>query len=351
MTENLHKNKKTGKNEMDTGIIKKSNLAEVINGLLQQGEVVAPVQQDGVMVFSRVQSAAEANLDYTNTKLSPKGCFFPQTEVLFYYEKEDHKMIPPPEDKGPGFLLGVRPCDARAMALLDPIFDDPQYKDVPYIERRKNRIIIGLACTNPQSTCFCTTTGGNPLDTTGMDIIWQDLGDRYLVKGVTNKGKKALQKIRRIEKATAEDLKEAEEQGNRVLSQLSESAFELERVKERLKSSFEDPFWGSIHERCLGCATCTFVCPTCHCFDIQDENSKERGRRVRLWDSCMFPLFTLHTSGHNPRTSGRERMRQRIMHKFNYCNANNGKVACVGCGRCIRECPVNMDIRQILSVY
>jgi len=85
--------------------------------------------------------------------------------------------------------------------------------------------------------------------------------------------------------------------------------------------------------------------------DIQDENSRNRGRRVRLWDSCMFPLFTLHTSGHNPRTSGRERMRQRIMHKFNYFNANNGQIACVGCGRCIRECPVNMDIREILSVY
>jgi sulfhydrogenase subunit beta (sulfur reductase) len=336
---------------MDTGIIRKSNMEEVINGLLQQGEVIAPVRQDGVMVFYRIQSASDVDLEYANTKLSPKGCFFPQTEVLFYYEKEDHHMTMPAEDKRPGFLLGVRPCDARAMALLDPVFDDTQYKDVPYLERRKNRIIIGMACTMPQSTCFCTTTGGNPLDTTGMDIIWQDIGDRYLVKGVTDKGKKALQKIVGIEKATAEDLKEAEEQGKNVLSQLPESAFELDKITERLQSSFEDPFWEGIHERCLGCATCTFVCPTCHCFDIQDENSKGRGRRVRLWDSCMFPLFTLHASGHNPRTSGRERMRQRIMHKFNYFKANNGKVACVGCGRCIRECPVNMDIRQILSVY
>lgn len=335
---------------MDTGIIKKTHLKKVIEGLLQLGDVIAPARQDDITLFSAVKSADEIDLDYINTKLSPKGCFFPQTEVLFYYEKKDHKITPPPEDKGPGFLLGVRPCDARAMAMLDPIFDDPQYKDVPYINRRKNMIIIGLACTNPQSTCFCPSTGGNPLDTTGMDIIWQDLGDRYLVKGITDRGKKIIPKIQGIEKAGPKDIKEAGEQAQKILSQI-QPAFESEKIIERLQSFFDDPIWQSIHERCLGCATCTFVCPTCHCFDIQDENCRDKGRRVRLWDSCMFPLFTLHASGHNPRTSGKERMRQRIMHKFNYFNTKNGKIACVGCGRCIRECPVNLDIREILSVY
>lgn len=335
---------------MDKGIIKKSNLNKVLENLLQLGEVVAPTRQDEITLFSPVQSADEVHLDYTNTKLSPKGCFFPQAEVLFYYENGDHKITLPPKDKGPGFMLGVRPCDARAMAMLDPIFDDPQYKDVPYLNRRKNMIVFGLACTNPQSTCFCPTTGGNPLDTTGMDAIWHDLGDRYLVKGLTDQGKKALQKIQGIEKAVPKDIKEAEEQAQKILSQIK-PAFELENITEKLQSSFEDPIWQSLHERCLGCATCTFVCPTCHCFDIQDENSRNKGRRVRLWDSCMFPLFTLHASGHNPRTSGKERMRQRIMHKFSYFNAKNGQIACVGCGRCIRECPVNMDIRQILSVF
>jgi sulfhydrogenase subunit beta (sulfur reductase) len=111
----------------------------------------------------------------------------------------------------------------------------------------------------------------------------------------------------------------------------------------------ESPFWNRVHEKCIGCGACTFLCPTCHCFDISDEAQGKSGRRVRSWDSCLFPLYSLETSGHNPRPSGRERTRQRLMHKFNYFPKNFKKVACVGCGRCILYCPVNFDIRQALK--
>ena len=178
---------------MDTGIIKKTNVKAVIEGLMQMGEVIAPIRNPDYYAFSPLTSADAACLDYTNSKLSPKGCFFPQSEVLFYYEKEGNKTFEsiarcngisspccearPPKENKPGFLLGIRPCDARALALLDPIFDEQQYQDVYYLEKRRNRVVIGLACTSPQSTCFCTSIGGSPVDTTGMDMLWQDLGD------------------------------------------------------------------------------------------------------------------------------------------------------------------------------
>jgi ferredoxin len=153
-----------------------------------------------------------------------------------------------------------------------------------------------------------------------------------------------------IELAARDDLTKAGEQEQELLKNMP-PILDAEGAADKLSSSFDDPAWQSLHEKCLGCATCAFVCPTCHCFDIQDENKCGKGRRVRLWDSCQLCLFTLHTSGHNPRPSGKERLRQRVMHKFNYFKTNNGQIACVGCGRCIRECPVNMDIRQIISAY
>ena len=183
-------------------------------------------------------------------------------------------------------------------------------------------------------------------------------GDRYLVKAVTSRGEELLAQLMAklpllVEKAGQEDLTEAKEQEQKILQNMPPifDAEGIQHIADKLASSFDDPAWQSLQEKCLGCATCAYVCPTCHCFDIQDENKRGKGRRVRLWDSCQLCQFTLHTSGHNPRPSGKERLRQRVMHKFNYFKTNNGQIACVGCGRCIKECPVNMDIRQIISAY
>lgn len=127
-------------------------------------------------------------------------------------------------------------------------------------------------------------------------------------------------------------------------------ALNLNGLKEKLRNGFDSPLWGTIAERCLGCGVCTYLCPTCHCFDISDKIKGERGRRMRSWDSCQYALFTMHASGHNPRPSKRERMRQRIMHKFLYAQDNFKETFCVGCGRCVRSCPVNLDIRENVAL-
>ncbi|MEW5803179.1 MAG: 4Fe-4S dicluster domain-containing protein [bacterium] len=338
---------------MDTGIIKKTNVKAVIEGLMQMGEVIAPIRKEDYYAFSPLSSAGAACLDYTNSKLSPKSCFFPQTEVLFYYEKNGHQTFDQPDEESrPGYLLGIRPCDARALALLDPIFDEQRYQDVYYLKKRRNKVVIGLACNGLRNTCFCTSTCGSPVGTEGMDMLWQDLGDRYLVKPITDRGRELLTKIPPSlgEQAGEKDLAKGRELEQEFLKE-NTPCFDPDQIADKLSSSFDDPAWQTLHEKCIGCATCAYVCPTCHCFDIQDENKASKGRRVRLWDSCQLCLFTLHTSGHNPRPSGKERLRQRVMHKFNYFKANNGQIACVGCGRCIKECPVNVDIRQIISAF
>ena len=110
-------------------------------------------------------------------------------------------------------------------------------------------------------------------------------------------------------------------------------------------------FWEDISFACINCGTCTFLCPTCWCFDIQDEIHGKSGKRLKNWDSCMFPLFTMHTTGHNPRGTKLQRVRQRFMHKLKYfVDKYDTGTMCVGCGRCVRQCPVNIDIRKVCDL-
>jgi len=188
-----------------------------------------------------------------------------------------------------------------------------------------------------------------PFEKTSLDLLMVDLGDdKYLVEAVTQAGKDLMGKD-----GSFEDVQEKDrERLAKVKKQAEEkikSKVVIEGLEEKLDKIFDSPFWDRVHQRCLGCAICTYLCSTCHCFALLDEGVNSREQRVRSWDSCMFPDFTLEASGHNPRISNRERMRQRVMHKFNYFVKNFGETACVGCGRCIQNCPVNIDIREIIE--
>lgn len=164
---------------------------------------------------------------------------------------------------------------------------------------------------------------------------------------MTRKGEE-LVKNESLEDPTDEDLKTGREVAEKAIKNVS-SRVQLDGLEEKLDAMVDSSFWQDLHDRCLGCAVCTYLCPTCYCFDIQDEARGPKGERARNWDSCMFPLYTLETSGHNPRPTGRERWRQRLNHKFNYYLRQYGLPACVGCGRCIVNCPVNIDIRNVVS--
>jgi ferredoxin len=244
-------------------------------------------------------------------------------------------------------VFGIRPCDARSAVLLDKVFDSPDSQDPYYVARRENTIVMGIACNTPSSTCFCTVVGGGPYSIEGLDVLWADLGDRYLVESITDRGEALIAGNELFRQPADADLSAKNELATRATA--SVSGPDVEGIAEKLDDMFDDAFWERVHLKCLGCGVCTFLCPTCHCFDIVDEGNRSRGQRVRNWDTCQFSLFTYHTSGHNPRPTHKERMRQRVMHKFNYFVSNFGDIACVGCGRCVRECPVNLDIRAVLE--
>ena len=333
---------------MEEKIISKEAFRDFLAGLTGKYQVFAPVRSESSIAFEEIDSGDEILFDYFNTKTSIKDFFFPQRERLFSFNLIKPEEIGEPDlSDRKRIIFGLRPCDAKGLSLLDSIFDDKDYQDPYYLTKRGDTIVISMGCNQPAGTCFCTSLGGDPFSDDGSDLFLVDMGDFLLARPVTEKGE-AL-----IKEETG--FKKVDEDQSRIKEKIIEDArasiksdVNPEKVKEKLDANFDDAIWDKLHEKCLGCGICTFLCPTCHCFDILDETGGSKGERIRIWDSCMFPQFTLHASGANPRPTGRERVRQRVMHKFKYLVDNTGKTGCTGCGRCIIYCPVNLDIREIL---
>jgi ferredoxin len=348
---------------MEKWLIKKEMLPGIIGKIAQTMTVYAPVrEEDNVLFDVLADSGAAAGAatgpagpepfaSYDNAKNAPKSVFFPRTETMMKYIRTGKgvEFAGTGKEAGEAVLFGVRPCDARSFVLLDMLFDQEQYRDTYYVDKREKTTVVALACVHPPyRSCFCTSVGGSPTSEAGADIVLTEMGDEYLVEFLTEKGAKL--------KAFFGDLKQAdagaEARKNEIAAQAEQeitARVPAEAVKTFLDNNFGHPFWETIHRKCLACGTCTYLCPTCHCFDIADEAKGASGIRIRNWDSCMYPVFTKEASGHNPRSSQKERWRQRVMHKFKYYVDNFGAISCVGCGRCVMYCPVNIDIRKIVD--
>ncbi|MGE5585108.1 MAG: 4Fe-4S dicluster domain-containing protein [Bacillota bacterium] len=338
-------------------VMNERDLGAFARHLAASYSVLAPIVDGGVTRFAvagadDICGSEDREGVPAISKRPLKEMFFPQEEVLFAFDAGGKVEVAAgaaaPADEVTRVAFGVRPCDARSLTLLDLVFDAADYKDPYYVSRRRSTAVVTFACFEPGVACFCTSVGGGPYDETGSDLMFAEAGEAYLVRPLSAKGEKLLCGFDAVREAGDADLEAAREAEARAAGRLARSV-PVDAAVSKLGGAFGDAAWDDIHRKCLGCAVCTYLCPTCHCFDIGDEATRAGGERVRNWDSCMFALFTLHASGHNPRPSRKERFRQRIMHKFNYFVENNGRVACVGCGRCVENCPVNLDVRKVLE--
>jgi ferredoxin len=285
-------------------------------------------------------------LDLTELpRRSAKETFFPLCEDILTYEKKEGKTSVTDVDLATlpeTVLLGARPCDAAAPGILDAVFSW-DYQDQFFLERRRRTTIIGVACLSADDACFCTAVGCAPDSRQGSDLFLTPLeGGGYGVEALTEKGTDLVERHGQLFGDTAAVT--ALPLASPEMEQL-----DLKKIKEWLDNNFESPFWQEIAARCAGCGACAFLCPACHCFDINDEGTEAKGCRRKHWDACGFGKFTNHASGHNPRDLQPGRYRNRIMHKFKYYDDKFGQTLCTGCGRCIRACPVGIDIADILS--
>ena len=286
-----------------------------------------------------------------NTTRSAKDFFFPQMENMMEFKVEGKKieLIDTRSETEDFVVFGVRACDARSFTILDKVFlVDPV--DTYYANRRAHGTIVTLACTRPTETCFCSAFDIDPANPEGDIAAWMTETELYL-KALTEKGTALLDSVADLlEDAEETAVDEQKKAIGEIMAKLPLQNLPLDAFKpEKMLEFFDSPKWKTLSESCLGCGTCTFVCPTCQCYDIKDFDTGHGVKRFRCWDSCMYSDFTKMAHG-NSRLSQVERFRQRFMHKLVYFPANNnGEFGCVGCGRCLSKCPISMNIVKVMK--
>lgn len=318
---------------MTCAVIKKNEMTGFFKELMTVYRLVAPVFDSGRIVFKQIVKPEEIVLDDRAAYKSPKEFLFPQAECILAFGDERSRNV---QDLQPTVILGVRPCDLEAIKILNSVFTCGKYKDEYFENQFNNTILIGFGCEENKTGCFCDQRNIDKKYSNFCDAFMNSIDDEYHFELITEKGAKIFEGKRTYENTPEND------------SSSFPNCEILEIIADE-KTLFEKPDWEKISEKCLGCGVCTFICPTCHCFDFKDVSDKNGTVRYRCWDSCMYPKFTLHASGHNPRPSKKERYRQRIMHKYHYIKENFGHIACTGCGRCIRSCPAGMNIKSVVK--
>lgn len=335
--------------------LNETQLRSWLDRLIESGrEVVAPVTEDGVLLFCAITSGAEAKLEPSGkTRWSPKEHIFPRTEVLYNYriEASTVQVSDPPGPKRPQVLVGVRPCDAAGLCRLDDIFLGAT-RDGLYERRRENTTVVSSACAGTDPECFCTAVGGSPLGTAGSDIQLVPLGDDWLLRTLTDKGRALIDNPGADwTEAGVKELGQVEELGTRVSGEIKTEPFK-EAWGPELEKGFDSSVWQRAAAHCQSCSVCAYVCPSCACFDMTHEGNAWCGSQCRSWDACTFEIFTRHASGHNPRETKGDRYRQRVLHKFSFASASDDEARgfrCVGCGRCVTACPAGVDIVHVVQ--
>ena len=336
--------------------IAKSKLPELLKAIAAQQELFLPVNNNGQVNFAAWFEGCNADIETLKTVKSPKDMFFPQSETLYTVKKEQHKLsVEPQALADQNFVaFGMKACDIQGIKVLDKVFlAEPV--DTFYRARREHGTIVALACHEPEESCFCKVFGVDCAEPDADVVMW-NANDTLYWKAVTDKGTALTEALSCVlENADAADEKAVEtEQENirAIVEKLPYTNLSLEGWNGNVtEEKFNSPVWDKLYKPCLACGTCTFVCPTCQCYDIKDYDTGHGIQRYRCWDSCMYSDFTMMAHGNN-RTSQMQRFRQRFMHKLVYFPANNdGMYSCVGCGRCVEKCPSSLNIVKVIKAF
>lgn len=308
------------------------NLKPLLSHFMSRYETYGPVRERGFVTYQKLKNPEEVVTDFSVSDMSAKALFFPETQYVCFYELgKDPKMMEVKPETGARVIFGLRPCDIKALKTMDLVFlQEPALES--YKAQRDRSILVGLACEVPSEECFCQSFG--EMDMEGFDILLTPQEGCYAMEVMTEKGEKALEGFK-----PGGDIK------TRRKAMPQKRHIDLKRLEELNEKLMDDSHvWDKLAEGCINCRVCTYVCPTCHCFTITEERFKDRGARAIVWDSCMNRNFTKMAGGANPRASNILRLKQRIMHKFFYYPERFNSESCVGCGRCIKACPMNRDI-------
>ena len=337
----------------DELILNKEHLTSFLRKIAREHRLIAPVKNRyGDTLFEEVSCLDDISLDLESRPAMPPTHFLlPQDETLFRYKREGgqyyfSEVLPEVST----VLFGLRSCDLWAIFLLDMVFEQ-DFKDPFYLNRRSNTILINNPCLEPMKNCFCKSAGSGPFLTEGYDLQFTDLGDRFLVEIGRPKGKALVEKwdyffvpaTNKDKNKQYEAILEAESRFQQVVD-LNTASLRF------INNEVDETLWEELATRCQGCGACTYVCPTCHCFNIADRPiSETEGERIRTKDSCALPGFTRLAGGHNPRQKRSQRIRRRFYHKLAFAKEKYHRSSCVGCGRCVEVCFGHVDMIRVVE--
>lgn len=336
--------------------------------------IVGPTVRDAAIVYDRIQAVTDLPIGWTDVQAPGRYRLERRAdEAVFGYAvgPQSWKKILHPADvrlwhasrTSDGFavgkelplatertaFLGVRACELAAIAIQDRVLLEGPYPDPIYRARREATLLIAVQCGTAGGTCFCVSMGTGPGVTRGFDLSLTELltpTHAFVVEVGSPRGAAILARLAaKLAPASDEDRRAVTEVVQHTAATMGRTLDQAERVPAALKETYEHPRWDDVAKRCLACANCTMVCPTCFCTQVSDTTdlTGDHAERWRRWDSCFTLDFT-HVHGGSVRSSTRSRYRQWLTHKVSTWHDQFGTSGCVGCGRCITWCPVGIDI-------
>lgn len=296
-------------------ILPKKDLNNFIQQLTNSYQVIAPIKKDNTK-FQIINNPEEIDLTKI-TQVSPKKFFIPDNEVIS--EFKDNKILQPKDNPIKRIIFGLRKCDLNSFLVFDKAI-----KDTAYIKKRKNTILIGIHCTNPDEFCFC-----NSMELKDhYDLFFYPKDNQYHISIGSKKGAQLVNNLQNAKEEYTPKIK-----NTKILK------------NKDIEKDYKNKIWKTNSEKCLSCSACTVYCPTCNCFDIRDNlsiNIKD-SKRVKTETSCQLKSFTQIAGGKTFRDSRLSRFKHFVYHKIVYFKKQHNIYMCVGCGRCLRVCPTKID--------
>lgn len=318
--------------------LSEKNLSNFISFLIKKYEVVAPVKKNEIHVFDKIEKFSEIDLNFINTVFPPKKYFFPMPENFFDYA--DGKIKKVSYEKIHRIIFGIRPCDVNAILNYNKVFLDEKFLDPYYKNKKENTLIFSLSCQKSGENCFCTSLRMDKLSD-GFDLLFTKVDENYFIEVGSDKGFKLINKNKRIFKKTEK----------KSTSRLNCNKKITEDEIKKLETEFHSKVFEKYSEKCLSCCSCTMTCPTCTCFGLRDLINLDliSGCRCREWHSCQLKIFSRVAGEFVFREERYKRLKHRIYHQLNYFKKRYGRHLCVGCGRCISNCPTRIDMIEIIK--
>lgn len=322
-----------------------------LEGIGQDVQFVKIEDKEGNFALDKLK------LDYESLVIPPKVIGFPQLECLF--EFRDGKITETVQSPSKKLLFGLRACDIKSILFVDEFFKR-DFQDFYYLNRLTNRLLVLVGCKQPTKNCFCTSAKTGPFlpvrgrhgkeEESDFDLQMVDVGDEYLVEVGSKKGEEFVNSFREFFNEASEEVIDQSKKAKRAAAEAINLNVDFEKaIKNFCEDKIPEEIYERIAQRCIYCGGCIYICPTCTCFNVFDEKEADTGRRCRNWDACVFAGYTREASGHNPRHEKWIRTSRRYEHKLKYDYLTTGTSGCVGCGRCLSSCPVNIGISQVIE--